>query len=151
MIWIFEVGILSCYLTCGDKTWSHSTALENISDICMHESSACVCFLTWVQDELHLGFKSLFCGTLSRCFDRLLKRKLLKTVLSIYFPCSIIFGFPKLIHHLQRCQWRCQDVNLSFFTLPLQMRFSCQNDRGFRLQRGPSKMSETSSCTWVAN
>lgn len=48
-------------------------------------------YRTWVKDEVHLGFKSLFCN-LTRCFDRLLRLKLLWKLLSFTSHSSIILS-----------------------------------------------------------
>lgn len=108
-------------------------------------------YLARVQDELHLGFKSLFCN-LTSCFDRLKTEAPVKTVLSFTFHCSIILSLtqnrdsspPERRQKMSRCRF-------VFFILSLQMRFNCQNDRRFKLERSPDKMSEprhSVSCNW---
>lgn len=122
----------------------------------MHASWACICnFLTWVHDELHLGFKSLFCN-LSRCFDRLLRLKLLWKLFSHLLSIAQLFwALPKTrIHHLQRDVRRCQDVDLSFLSFPCKWDSIVKMTEDWSWKEAPSKMSElyhSMSCNWHIN
>lgn len=130
----------------GEYFWYMS-----VSWACMYN------YLTWVQDKLHLGFKSLFCN-LTGCFDSLLSLKHLwkwKQFSHLLSIAQLFWALPKTgIHHLQRNVRRCQDVDLSFLSFPCKWDSIVKMTEDSSWKEAPSKMSElhdSMSCNWHIN
>lgn len=125
-------------------TWENASVIWRVSWARMCN------YLAWMQDELHLGFKSLFCN-LTGCFDRLWRLKLPWKLFSHLLSVAQLFwALPKTgIHHLWRDVRRCQDVDLSSLSLPCKWDSIVKMTEDSSWREAPSK-SESFITIWVA-